>query len=73
MRPSGQEGLHRLVAVFVGLALAMRCSPVAVFDLDRALGEELTIGLPDREVSVGREVNGPAAFVDQMVVSGTDR
>jgi hypothetical protein len=76
MRRSGWEGLGRLLAVFVGFVgfgLAMWCCPVVVFDLDRGFGEAFAVGLSDGEGPVGCEVEGPAAFVDQMVVPGTDR
>lgn len=75
MRPSGSEGLHRLVVLFVFPALFG--SLFALFDalpgmnLDRTRGVQFAVGSQDRQGAVEGQCDGPSALVDQVVMVWT--
>ena len=72
MRPSGGEGLHRLVVLFVFPVLFD--SLFALFDalpgvnLDRTGGVQFAVVSQDRQGAVEGECEGPSAFVNQVVM-----
>jgi hypothetical protein len=76
MCPSGLEGLHRLVGLFVLFALLFSLSSVLYalvgVDLDWDGGVVLAVGLPDVECAVWCQLDCPSGFVDEVVVPRAD-